>query len=61
MSKYEILIAETRAITYLVEAKSKEDAEKKYWNDEEGVELERDKCVESYINEINEVNNANRR
>tara|TARA_R100000734_G_C3222980_1_gene33786 strand:+ start:171 stop:341 length:171 start_codon:yes stop_codon:yes gene_type:complete len=54
MKNYEILIAETYAKIYHVKAKSKTDAEHKYWNSEE-VNFEKEYCVESYINTIEEV------
>ncbi len=54
MKKYEIQIAETYSLVFSVKAKNKKEAEKKYYDSDE-VELEKNMCVESYINDITEV------
>ena len=54
MKEYEIQLAETYARVYLVKAKNKKQAEKKYY-DSDKIKLKKNICVESYINKINEI------
>ena len=54
MKTYEIQIAETRYQTYHIKADSPEDAKDKY-NDTCDAELIDDKCVEWFINDVQEV------